>query len=79
MKEKTNRWIAKHQTASKVINIVIWVIVGVFLLDMGWPAWLAYLLIAIMSGLYVIVISAAVTAAFWLVTQNIMSKKLNLE
>ena len=57
--EKLNRWIAKHQTASKIMNIVIWVIVGVLLLEMGWPAWLVYTLIVILGALYVIVISAA--------------------
>ena len=68
------------QIISTVFTVIFTVLAAAGALD-GVAMWFGTHLLA---GLHIvfcvaIVISAAVTAAFWLVTQTIMSKKLNLE
>ncbi len=68
------------QVVSTAFTVIFTVLAAAGALD-GVAIWFVSNLIA---GIHIvlcatIVISAAVTAAFWLVTQTIMSKKLNLE
>lgn len=57
--EKVYRWIAKHQTAARLLSAILWALLGVWWMLLGVPQWMTLLFVAVAVYIFSVYITTA--------------------
>lgn len=57
--EKVYRWLAKHQTAARLLSAILWALLGAWWMLLGVPQWMTLLFVAVAVYIFSVYITTA--------------------